>query len=172
MQPLYAQYNVLPLSNLITLQQATFMYSYHKNLLPTALQTYFSEPSHRYSTRYSRTNYILPPLSAKVGKTSMKEIGPKIWAEVPSDLKSLAFRKNFSKALKKSFLDKIPKGKPYTQKFSRKPSKTDNSLQRIFDLDDSCENFLGFEISLELFLTLAKKYRFFYRTFLPILNAL
>ena len=55
MLPLYAHYKVLPLSKLILLQQATYMFSFQNNELPEAYKFYCSKPSHHYSTRFSKT---------------------------------------------------------------------------------------------------------------------
>ena len=111
MLPLYSQFKVLPLSNLITLQQASFMFSYEKNLLPETLQSYFKKPSHRYTTRYARENYTLPSKISRITETSMRVIGPRVWAKVPKVLKESAFRKTFTKHLKADFLQKLPKEK-------------------------------------------------------------
>ena len=57
MLPLYFHYKVLPLTQLIKLQQASHMYSHHYNQLPKVFRTYCSRPSHGYDTRYSKTNF-------------------------------------------------------------------------------------------------------------------
>jgi len=60
-------------------------------------------------------------------------------------MKSLPFRKTFSRHLKLSLLDSLPKYTgQYKQKFDRK-NETPSSLQEIFGADDSGYTFLGFE---------------------------
>ncbi len=109
--PIYAQFQVLPLNNLIELQRANYMYSFSKNLLPTTFSSYCSKPAHRYETRYSKTNYTIPKYNSRISATSLKVIGPKTWADISSDIKQLPFRKTFSKRLKNLYLSKLPTNK-------------------------------------------------------------
>ena len=105
LKPLYVKLDVLPLSELIDMQRALFMYNLHYNLLPYAFENYCSIPSHRYATSYSRSkNYTLPPYKSNRGQTSMKFLGPKIWARIPLEIKELNSRKQFVKKTKKYFL--------------------------------------------------------------------
>ena len=59
--PIYSQFNVLPLNKIIDLERANYMYSLSNNLLPTVFRSYVSRPSHRYETRYSRSNFKIAP---------------------------------------------------------------------------------------------------------------
>ena len=93
--PIYAQYKVLPLHQLIDLQRANYMYSFSNNLLPSAFISYCAKPTHRYQTRYSKTNYTLPKYSSRICETSIKVIGPKLWTDIPTNFKQLPFRKTF-----------------------------------------------------------------------------
>lgn len=106
--PIYSQFNVLPLSNLITLQRANYMFSLSNDQLPVIFRGYCTKPSHRYETRYSRSNYVMPSYNSRLSETSIKVIGPKTWSEIPSDFKMLQFRKTFSDHLKDLFLSKLP----------------------------------------------------------------
>jgi len=53
--------------------------------------------THNYNTRHSnKCNYVLPKIRAENGKKSIVYWGPKIWQEVPPDIKSkllLLFKK-------------------------------------------------------------------------------
>ena len=76
----------------------------------------------------------------------MKVLGPKVWTEITQEMKSLPFRKTFSRHLKISLLNSLPQYTgQYKQKFDRK-NELPTSLQEIFDADDSDYTFLGFEI--------------------------
>jgi len=123
------------------------MYSLHHNLLPFSFRSYCSKPKHVYETRFSKLNFGLPPLDQKISEKSIKVIGPRIWSNIPSDIKCFQFRKSFSKHLKQRFIDELPRYTGvYKPKFIRKKQIT-TSLQNIFDADDDEETFLGFDIS-------------------------
>ena len=148
MLPLYSHLNILTLDQLLNLSQANFMYSYHRNSLPVTFRSYCSKPSHTYPTRFSASNFTVPP-QQEVSDKSMKVLGPKVWAKVPQVMKLLPFRKTFSKYFKISLIDDLPKytGR-YKPKFQRK-SDMSTSLQDMFDADDSDDGtLLGFDSSL------------------------
>ena len=77
----------------------------YKNL-PYALSSYCTHA--RHTSRYtSNRNFILPPTRTIRGQTSIKFAGPKAWNQIPNALKEIAFRKPFSKQLKKSIVAKL-----------------------------------------------------------------
>ena len=59
MLPIYAHYKVLPLDQLMVLQQANYMYCFSNNLLPSVFKSYCHKPLHSYKTRYSKYNFQL-----------------------------------------------------------------------------------------------------------------
>ena len=144
--PIYAQFKVLPLDSLIALQRANYMFSLSSNQLPTVFRSYCKKPTHRYETRFSKFNYCIP--SHNVGKTSIKVIGPKMWADIPNDLKKLQFRKTFSNHLKQKFLGELPTVKR-TKKLDLTSKKLVNEdykeLHELFYGEDPDKTFLGFE---------------------------
>ena len=147
--PIYAQFKVLPLNYLIDLQVASYMYSFSNNLLPSAFSTYCAKPTHRYATRYAKSNYVVPKHISRKTEQSIKVTGPKLWAEIPETLKELPFRKTFSKHLKNLYLDKLPTTKR-TKKLNLKKKKsskdpTDFDLQDLFNETGNEESFYGFE---------------------------
>ena len=86
-------------------------------------------------------NYSVPAVSTNRGQTSIKYTGPKAWAEVPKELKDIAFRKPFSKRLKKHILSEIFEDLPKP----KNKNKTDlRDLRLIFETEDE-DDFLGFE---------------------------
>ena len=103
--PLYSKLKILPLAKLLHQQQSIFMHSLHYKTLPFALSAYCHQPQHGYATRYRTSkNYTLPPVSTNRGQKSIKFLGPKAWAEVPNELKEIAFRKPFAKKMKDHIL--------------------------------------------------------------------
>ena len=151
--PIYAQFKVLPLEQLIDLQRANYMFSFCNNLLPSTFSSYCSKPTHRYETRYSKTNYAVPKHYSRITETSIKVIGPKIWADVPNKIKHLPFRKTFSKHMKNLYLDKLPKTKRTKElHLEKKVVKSHSStleLENIFQDSDNDETFYGFTLELK-----------------------
>ena len=77
----------------------------YKNL-PCTLSLYYTHAQH--TTRYtSNRNFILPSTRTIRGQSSIKFAGPKAWNQIPNDLKEIAFRKPFSKQLKKCIITKL-----------------------------------------------------------------
>ena len=99
--PIYAQFNVLPLGKIIDLERANYMFSLSNGQLPRVFTSYCSRPSHRYETRFSKNNFRISQSDSKLGNTSIKVLGPRIWETVSDELKNLPFRKTFSKHLKR-----------------------------------------------------------------------
>jgi len=147
---LYSQFNVLPLSQIIELEQVNYMFALSNNLLPEVFGQYCAKPSHRYKTRYSISNYSIAPYISKISESSIKVIGPKVWAKVPKDIKSLPFRKTFSKKLKQLYLGELPTEKRTKKLDFLNSEKTEEQkradLQKIFDEPDDDSTFLGFVI--------------------------
>ena len=72
-----------------------------------------------------------------------------MWTNITHEMKSLPFRNTFSKHLKLSLLDSLPKYTgQYKPKFIRKNKmSTSFSVGEIFDADDSSNStFLGFDM--------------------------
>ena len=109
MLPIYAHYKVLPLSKLILLHQVTYMYCFENNLLPKVFDSYCVRPSHSYNTRFSTNNFLIPKFGSSYKEKSIKTIGPKVWIDVPSDVKKLPFKKTFSKHMKNFYVESLPK---------------------------------------------------------------
>ena len=145
MLPLYYQYKILPLNDLINLQRATYMYCFENNKLPLAFRSYFSRPSHNHHTRYANSNYFVTQHESNFIKTSMKIIGPKIWANVPDTAKALPFRKTFSKHLKQTFLNNLPKTRRTRLIETNRNDPDYDDLRIMFSTeDDQNEEFHGF----------------------------
>ena len=145
MLPLYYHYKILPLNDLIKLQRTTYMYCYQNNELPLTFSTYFSRPSHSHNTRYSKSNYTVPRHDSNFSAISMKILGPKIWAGVPDNAKVLPFRKTFSKHMKQTYINSLPRTRKtkLIQKKHENVSDYDD-LRILFTSDEETEEFHGF----------------------------
>ena len=123
------------------------MHKLHYKNLPFALGVYCQQPQHRYSTRYSAAlNYVIPPVSTDRTKGSIKFAGPKAWAEVPINIKEVAFRKPFSKKMKNHILNSI-----FVEEHPTPiPEYNDDNLEyreleALFQIDDEELVFEGFD---------------------------
>ena len=152
MLPIYHKLGVLPLEHQFRLQRATFMYNLHFTNLPLVLSNYCKPPTHRYPTSYSTSlNYVLPFVKTNRAQTSIKFAGPKVWATVPYDLKTIGNRKKFTSGLKDHFLSIIKDSLPLVTRSSKKSSQTTLSteLKRLFEVDNVDTEFYGFSQDLE-----------------------
>ena len=150
--PIYAQFNVLPLSNLIDLHRATYMFSLSNNNLPLVFRSYCEKPTHGYATRFSETNFAIPKHKTRLSETSIKYLGPSIWSKIPIHLKKLQFRKTFSNHLKQLYLDDLPTVKRTKEldlnKSDLENSKNNGQLQII--VEENNETIVVIENSFSL----------------------
>ena len=77
------------------------MYCFNKSSAKNDFQTIISiNQKHHYKTRRTaKQNYFQPRKRTELGKKTFFYIGPKIWQEVPFELKSLSYNQ-FKKKLK------------------------------------------------------------------------
>ena len=93
--PLFKKHSILPLEKDFELKQAMFMWKLENDLIPRSLATNFR----------TNRNRVIPILHRL--ESSAKHItyaGPKIWQNLPGDIKNIAFPKSFSKAVKNHML--------------------------------------------------------------------
>ena len=83
-------------------------------------------------------------LSQIVDKGLLKKAGPKAWAEIPRHLKEVAFKKPFSKKLKKHILTQIYVDPPPKVRLIRDDLLYDR-LKMIFQAEDDHGEFFGFD---------------------------
>ena len=81
------------------------MYSFYNGGLPNHFDNYFAEIAsvHKYQTRVaSLQKYYLPRMKTSLGQLSLKYVRPKIWSNIPENLKSssrYSFGKKYEKVL-------------------------------------------------------------------------
>ena len=115
--------------------------------LPLTLSIYCHQPQHRYATRYSTAmNYVIPRVATDRSKGSIKFSGPKAWANVPKNLKDIAFRKPFTKKVKEHKLTTtfvqlppVPESPPSTNGLMY------TELAALFQSDGEESDFEGFD---------------------------
>ena len=82
----------------------------------------------------------------RVSETSIKVIGPKIWSEIPPEIKSLPFRKTFSKNMKELFLSRLPTEKRIKKLDLKKKSESYKYLEELFNETGIDDTFDGFDL--------------------------
>ena len=79
-------------------------------------------------------------------------IGPKVWSGIPQDLKSLPFRKTFSKQLKQSYINDLPSTRK-THVIERSHNMTEEQYENMIALfetnDEDQGEFFGFDLEFE-----------------------
>ena len=86
----YSKHKILEIPDLFQLSVAKFMYSFYNGGLPNHFDGYFAEIAsiHKYQTRLaSPQKYYIPRMKTSLGQLSLKHIGPKIWCNIPENLK-------------------------------------------------------------------------------------
>ena len=89
---MYDFLKVLNVTQLFHLEYAKFLYRFHSNLLPIPIGGYFlADPyvnRHRYGLRSRTTNQPTRLVrKTRFADNSIQVKGPKIWEEIPDDIK-------------------------------------------------------------------------------------
>ena len=94
--PLYCKLKVLPLDILIQIEFGKTMYKFQKGLLPPVFDTYFSKPTHRYSTRFtSQNNLAMLRINTAQDKSRLRYIGPTVWLRIQQNIREAPSLKVF-----------------------------------------------------------------------------
>ena len=92
---LFQKLNFLKIKDIVKLEMAKTMFCFNKNSAKNVSQTIVSRPitqKHHYKTRLAaQQNYFQHRKRTELGKKTFSYIGPKIWQEVPFELKSLSY---------------------------------------------------------------------------------
>ena len=99
--PLLQKLNFLKLKDIVKLETAKTMFCFNNSSAKNEFQTIISiTQKHHYETRLAaKQNYFPPRKRTELGKKTFSYIAPKIWQEVPFELKSL-FYNQFKKKFK------------------------------------------------------------------------
>ena len=100
-KPIFKKINILTLCDLYTLHIDKFMYEYHHNNLPNSLNNIFipNHDFHSYNTRHREDPHILSRRTAFAGKSLLHQ-GPKLWNEIPREIKDLKSIHMFTRKIK------------------------------------------------------------------------
>ena len=90
--PLLAKLNTLQVDDIIKLEVAKLMHTVLGIDKPQVKKLKLRAQIHGYQTRHStQLNYFLPRKRIETGKKFFQFYGPKIWQEVPDDIKTHSF---------------------------------------------------------------------------------
>ena len=88
--PHYCTLKVQPLDILIKLEWGKTMYKFQNKMLPKAFDSYFNKPRHQHATRYATHNNLEQIRISSARECSLfSYIGPKIWSEIPLNIKQV-----------------------------------------------------------------------------------
>ena len=94
--PIFKRLKLIKLNDLLYLYTAVFMYKFHRKLLPSTFDNFFSTVAakHNYGTRLStKQSLSLPKVNTNYGIFNIRFQGPKIWNSIPRMDKSLSLNK-------------------------------------------------------------------------------
>ena len=104
--PLYCALEILPLDILLEVEWGRLMYQFDNNMLPRVFDNYFSRPSHRYPTSFTRQrNFDLIRINNAREQQMLKYIGPKSWANIPTVMKQEMSLKKFTRLLREHLIE-------------------------------------------------------------------
>ena len=96
--PLFIKQSILPVDKNLELKQASFMWKLWNEMLPPSLAKNFRISRNQITLSHNRLD------------TSAKHItyaGPRIWAQLPDNIKKITFQKSFSKTLQKHLIENL-----------------------------------------------------------------
>ena len=105
--PLFHELGLLKIHYIYKLQIANFVYACMSNLTPVQFKDWFTFISdmHNHSTRSRDHNLFVPyARTTHNGINSIKFQGPKIWNDIPINIRDSHSKKNFNKSLKENYL--------------------------------------------------------------------
>ena len=89
----YLNQRILKVQDLYNLEVVKFMHGHSQGLLPICFSSFFVETRylHGYHTRHSYLrNYNISHFKTSKGQRSIQFLGPKLWNDVPNDIRNLS----------------------------------------------------------------------------------
>ena len=98
-KPLFEKYNVLNIFQMYSYELAIFMYKFKHEMLPPSFNGIFAShhETHNYNTR-NKNDFLIPMQKVKTVLTT----GPKVWNDLPNDIKIIKTLGKFKNELKSS----------------------------------------------------------------------
>ena len=102
----FRKINWLPVELRVELCTATTIFKFWNQLAPSYFNEIFTPSYNRYNTR-SQMALDIPLRKTAIGQKNISFLGPKIWARINNDIKTVATTPCFTHALKKHLLDNL-----------------------------------------------------------------
>ena len=83
------------------------MHKFVNGKLPSKFDNYFHEitATHNYQTRFSKDNFFHTRKNSSEGLNGLNYCGPKLWSEIPNNIKSKKSLNSFVLSYKKILLE-------------------------------------------------------------------
>ena len=98
---------LLQVDELFKLELSKFMHKFVNGKLPSKFDNYFHEitATHNYQTRFSKDNFFHTRKNSSEGLNGLNYCGPKLWSEIPNNIKSKKSLNSFVLSYKKILLE-------------------------------------------------------------------
>jgi len=105
LSPVYKHLKILKLEDIVKVQIATLMHQFHTSKIPwTYCNLIEIKSTHNYRTRHAQeSNFKKTYACTELGKKSFSFKRPKIWNEVPANLKDQSFNSKLKNHLFESY---------------------------------------------------------------------
>ena len=106
-QPLFKELEILTIFHLFKVETSQFVFDCLNGSNPSQFHDYFSYPTnvHNTSSNRNRSLFIPQARTTRYGLKSIKNIGARIWNDIPLSIRSSSSEKSFIKTLKKDFIN-------------------------------------------------------------------
>ena len=103
--PIFAEFKMLKVFDMFTLELGSFMFKYSSNDLPPVFANYFKKRSeiHNYTTRY-KDNYHYTNNKRTFSDHSVRTLGPHLWNSLDKSIQNSKTLKQFRNKLKQNFI--------------------------------------------------------------------
>ena len=86
-------------------QVLNFMFRVHNETIPKSFQTKFQYIEHKYETRQSKDNFIIPKRNTRITRFDISSRGPRIWNSLNNNpTKTIYFYPLFKSTIKENLL--------------------------------------------------------------------
>jgi hypothetical protein len=94
--PLFKKLKILKLDDIFSQSLCKFMYSFTKGILPSSLQFLFiaNTDVHNHNTRHRNDPHVTASQNSAMSRTFIHQ-GPKVWLDLPQQIKNCASSKSF-----------------------------------------------------------------------------
>ena len=96
--PLFKKHSILPLEQNLELKQANFMWKLDNNMIPPSLANNFRQNRNQINIAHNRL---------QASNSHITYAGPRLWQNIPDNIKGKAFPKSFSTSFRTHLLDSL-----------------------------------------------------------------